>query len=661
MSGRWTALVTVLCVATGMVGTHGCEGKQRPFVPVDELEGADSRENPQQGQGELLPGPGGEGAGEGQGASTDIEFAVGSLGSRCVVDSGCNSGYCVAGRCCEGACDGLCEACSARGLCDAAPVDDERCAVIACALTSTTCAEFPTEQSLERCASPGVCKTVCDPLSVAVDTLCEAVAEDINGSCDAAGNCVDPRAALGAVCQSDRDCVQGTCVDGVCCQEACGAACERCDETGSCVSDAVGTSCGGALQCFGRALCLAPAGSVCGNGAECGSGNCEPAVGGGSVCCSELCADGLLCSGDGLCVSPEADLGTACNDDSQCIGGRCFDGVCCDGQCGGPCERCDAPGQVGRCSAEPVGSVDPLCAVGQECAGRGQCRLPLGAACSLNAECRSGECGAALQGAGEICCETTCPSGQRCAANGSCAEAPRPDGTACSVNADCSSNSCVAGRCCESACNGVCQACSGLGDCNINPGNDARCPVIDCPTSNTVCASYPVDATTNLCAAFGSCRNPQQECLPRFAPAGTACENFAPNVRGICDGSGGCADPRVGLGAACVSGAQCESGNCSGRAGGGTVCCDAPCNGLCEACSPNGSCELRDNGSCPPGQECSTRTTCALRNVPAGTSCLNGESCSDGAVCLNGVCRGQCRLVGNAADGSRYDDCVLAQ
>jgi hypothetical protein len=652
MLGRMQGLVVVLGVAAALAGAHGC-AKERTF-------GADgTADGPDEGVGSLLPGDGEEGS-ESQPANLAL-VPSGALGSACAVGSGCDSGFCVAGRCCESTCDGVCEACSESGRCLAAPADDVRCPELTCTTASSTCATFPASQTANRCQSAGVCKTACDPLTVALDTACEEVAPGINGVCNAAGNCIDPRSTLGARCESNIDCSQGTCIDGVCCGEPCAAACETCDASGACVADASGTACGDGLACFGRGTCLAPNGSACQTGAECGSGNCVAAVGSGSVCCAEPCAGGLLCNGSGTCISPEADLGNACTGDADCVGGRCFDGVCCDSECGAACERCNAAGLEGRCTAEPGGTQDPACTAGQECASRGQCLSPLGAVCSLNGECRSGECGAALQGSGEICCEAACPQGQRCSPTGSCVDAPDPDGSACAIGADCLSNNCVDGRCCGSACNGVCEACSGLGDCNLSPGNDPACPAVDCPASSSVCITYPPDVTTNLCAGFGACRSIEQDCQPQFASAGTACENVAPGVLGICDGAGVCRDPRVGLGAQCTAGSQCASGNCSARVGGGSVCCDAACGGVCEACSSAGVCELRDNGLCPIGQQCGSRTSCAPRSVAAGASCANGEACSGGAVCFQGVCRGPCLLAdSNATDGSRFDECVLA-
>ncbi|MEY4548498.1 MAG: hypothetical protein RL685_4693 [Pseudomonadota bacterium] len=554
MAGYLRAGLIVLAAAVVQLGTHGCEGEQRYYSPGAGRP--DSESSP------LLP-DGGVGRGNtGETALGTLGFSPGSLGSACGEDAACDSGFCASGRCCETACDGTCEACSASGQCNTAPIDDARCPPIPCGATTTTCAQYATLQAANRCAGPGECKTTCDPISVAVDVLCEEVAPGLRGQCDERGDCVDPRAAAGASCASSISCSAGSsCVDGVCCKEACGSACETCDAQGECQADAAGTGCGDGRQCFGRGVCLAPSGSACSADAECGSGNCEPAVGGGSVCCVEPCTGGSVCSGDGVCVSPESDLGGACAGDEDCVGGRCFDGVCCDSECGTACERCNIPGQVGRCTAEAVGAQDPLCPAGLECAGRGQCLRALGTTCTQNGECRSGACTPALEASGSICCATACPEGQRCGANGSCAAAPLPNGSACTQNDNCSSNACVSGRCCESACNGLCQACSALGVCNASPGNDLRCAPVDCPTSNTVCVTYPPDVATNLCAAFGNCRSSQQDCRPTFAQAGQACEVIG-GVQGQCDGTGNCRDPRVGAGSLCTSGAQCTSGLC---------------------------------------------------------------------------------------------------
>lgn len=63
-----------------------------------------------------------------------------------------------------------------------------------------------------------------------------------------------------------------------------------------------------------------------------------------------------------------------------------------------------------------------------------------------------------------------------------------PQGTSCLTNFECISGNCVDGVCCESACTGVCQTCSGLyggtaGTCTLIPAEldpDAECPGGSC-------------------------------------------------------------------------------------------------------------------------------------------------------------------------------------
>lgn len=300
---------------------------------------------------------GGDETGLGSEGAEAAGAVAGALGAACALSEGCSSGFCVDGRCCERACDGVCEACSAEGLCNAFPADDQRCPPIACG-SGNLCATFGDEQASNRCSSDGVCKSECDPTFSASGIACEEYAQGIKGLCDGIGVCVDPRALPGQACSSDRDCRDLPCVDGVCCQGACAGDCESCDPTGACVPDAIGSACGEARQCFGPGLCRQALGSACAANEDCGSGICAPAVGGGAVCCSEPCASGLLCNGDGACVVPESDFGSLCTTNADCAGGRCFDGRCCDVACDGACEQCDAAERPGRCVAIPAGTQD---------------------------------------------------------------------------------------------------------------------------------------------------------------------------------------------------------------------------------------------------------------------------------------------------------------
>ena len=119
-------------------------------------------------------------------------------------------------------------------------------------------------------------------------------------------------------------------------------------------------------------------------------------------------------------------------------------------------------------------------------------------------------------------------------------------------------------------------------------------------------------------------------------------------------GTSVCVDDKPN-GQSCSQGEECASGNCPGDDG---VCCDQPCNGLCEQCG-DGSCDDSvqntdpDNDcagvDCQPGV-CDTNNRCAAS--PVGTSCGAAPSCSGGAVTLQDMCNAS----GTCID-SGVDDC----
>src|SRR5688572_29598293 len=134
--GGWRGVSAAALVAATLLSVYGCSGKKRPFATGDGyVAGGDGAD---QDMSSLLPG---NGNGDAAGGSTDEDgptgpvdlLPSGALGYACAIDSGCNLGFCVAGRCCDRRCDGVCEACSEGGHCELAPADDTRCPVIPCA------------------------------------------------------------------------------------------------------------------------------------------------------------------------------------------------------------------------------------------------------------------------------------------------------------------------------------------------------------------------------------------------------------------------------------------------------------------------------------------------------------------------------------------------
>jgi cysteine-rich repeat protein len=155
--------------------------------------------------------------------------------------------------------------------------------------------------------------------------------------------CVDNQ-GLGVPCTSAAQCGSGlACVDGVCCESACGSRCETCNAPGS------------AGKC--TPITMGDPERECPEGSSCRSGN---------QCLPESTPPD---SDAGISPPPGSVLpiGAACSSNEACGVGVCKDGVCCDSACDGPCQGCNVLGSTpGQCTAYSPGS-DPE----DECAGMG--------------------------------------------------------------------------------------------------------------------------------------------------------------------------------------------------------------------------------------------------------------------------------------------------
>jgi hypothetical protein len=117
-------------------------------------------------------------------------------------------------------------------------------------------------------------------------------------------------------------------------------------------------------------------------------------------------------------------------------------------------------------------------------------------------------------------------------------------------------------------------------------------------------------------------------------------------------------------GNACATGADCDSGFCSGG-----VCCTSACTGSCQSClasqkgtGADGTCGPVADGT-DPAASCTTGVCIAGACTPKlgnGVACAHGYQCSSGncvdGVCCDGTCTGGCvactaKLKGTGADG----------
>lgn len=214
------------------------------------------------------------------------------------------------------------------------------------------------------------------------------------------------------------ECQSGFCVDGVCCNTACGSTCQACDLTGNvgtctpipmgldpdgeCTMTAQSTcgangmGCSGANACVlwpNNTMCSAPmcmAGVASTQGLCNGMGTCQTTTTMCTpyVCGATTCLLDCMMNGDADCVTthycvgnmcvPKLAQGTACTGDSQCQTGFCRDGFCCNTACTATCMSCAAAhtmGMNGTCANVTMGT-DPKNQCGLNCCnGMGMCDM----------------------------------------------------------------------------------------------------------------------------------------------------------------------------------------------------------------------------------------------------------------------------------------------
>jgi len=634
-----------------------------------------------------------------------------SQGTSCVGDGECATGHCVDGSCCDTACNGQCQACDVAGsigtcstLASGAPhgsraacaSDGSACggtcngsSAVACAYpgVSTQCRAASCSNGVETvaasCAGTGSCPALATQScgtyacgAVACKTTCAADGDCASGNyCDSNHACVAKKAQASA-CGGDHECAAGPCVDGSCCDRACGGQCEACDVAGSvgtcsamsgaphgtrsaCASDS--TVCGGSCDGVHPAACTYPGNSVSCRNASCAGGtatlaascdgagacpalqtqtcapfSCGPAACNGNCSADSDCANGTWCSA-GVCV-PLLAPGQACGGANQCGSQHCVDGVCCDTACTGQCEACAESGSAGTCTPVAGGprNARTACASdGSVCAGTcdgihpATCTYPGNGTTCRDPSCSSGIAvlAASCDGSG------SCPPEQdvSCAPN-TCG--PTACAGNCTVDSDClSGNYCAAGVCTPQ--NGPGIACGGANQCASGQCVDGVCCATAC---NGQCQACDVPGSAGTCTnVIGAPHGARQAC----ASDGSACG-------GVCDGSSAtaCAYPAAETscrGASCAAGVATLQAACDGA-------------GRCpprqtQGCSPYLCGPQACLGNCTSDADCVSGNFCAAGIctplLANGGRCAGASQCASGqcvdGVCCNAACGGQCQ------------------
>lgn len=175
-------------------------------------------------------------------------------------------------------------------------------------------------------------------------------------------------------------------------------------------------------------------------------------------------------------------------------------------------------------------------------------------------------------------------------------------GAACASSVECASAFCVDGVCCDTKCGELCATCAAPGNVGIcSPAaSDPACDELGC-AGGTECRGYDQAQLALNCDAIGQCRS-AIECAPLDQAEGTVCQAGT----GTCNGFGECLVPgKAVLGASCAEDDDCGEGHCVARDDGTSTCCDAACDGVCEACSDAGRCV-----EAPATDERCTAVTC---------------------------------------------------
>lgn len=232
-------------------------------------------------------------------------------------------------------------------------------------------------------------------------------------------------------------------------------------------------------------------------------------------------------------------------------------------------------------------------------------------------------------------------------------------GKTCSEAADCESTFCVDGVCCDTVCDGACEACTAaLKESAADTGTCGQAAT-DSACGDPQGCTAGVETTGDTCDAAGQCTDGgTSPCTPYTCNATglsclTACSTSSECVgTHFCNTQGGVCTVKKANGQTCQGADQCTSGNCADG-----VCCNNACGGTCKACNTPGSvgtCLNAPAGStesgCTGTMACNGAGACAADD---GQTCTMASQCASGhcvdGYCCNTTCTANCQACNNAA------------
>jgi hypothetical protein len=639
-------------------------------------------------------------------------------GQSCQTGTQCASGFCSESVCCSEACDKSCErcdqapvigncsavgaglsdpkslcetkdksTCNTDGLCSGTRGVCELWAKDTGCKDATCSTDKTTSYNPKKCDGAGLCEAKgevpCAPYMCNPDTgICRSVCTVLT-DCASNANCLIPlgqstgtcKLVDGQTCKADTECYNGFCSDGVCCNERCGASCEKCN-----LASYVGIcSPVGAGQADPKLQCITQSQQSCGYNGLCSGtrGACQK-WGGNTTCVPPTCNGDILslantCGGDGVCYPNgtqscvpytcsngvcltscnssgdcaenyscntsthvcKKDDGQKCAVDDECSHGFCTDGYCCNARCNGVCESCRLTDRHGFCDPIPAGG-DPdneceqqgidTCGRTGYCSGIRSCQqYPLDtvcvpASCSANVANLARKCngtGICNPGSTQTCFPYICD-----AITGACK-------TTCSLNTDCQTGyTCDGSNTCKK---NDSLACGSDQECLHGFCTDGVCCASRC---NGICESCNLSGRAGYCDPIAAGTDPQGEC------AWSDPANCGQN--GYCSGTRSCqlwALDTVCIAASCTGDVLNKTHKCNGAGTcqdpGDQDCTPYACNASANACKTT----CANDNDCATGYGCNGSGVCKKKD---------GQSCGINGDCLNNsCCSGTCRNLSN--------------
>lgn len=541
-------------------------------------------------------------------------------GQVCDEDSDCTSSHCQNGFCCgQGDCCQQADDCPTFGtfqpVCDAPSScqGSRGAAVCSSAFTCTTQNGVPDDSACVATTEandcgyyqPIFCSGAGSQTAPACPTTCTTHADcDANAFCNPQTHTCQADLDDGQACATDDlRCVSGHCGNGFCCAN--GDCCATATDCPSTYTRA--PSCTSPSACDGDADVAACTANICNTVANvdddsacgpttvastCGaytSINCTGSATQTAPQCPDTCTSdadcdaNAYCNAAGACVPDEPD-GGSCTGAQQCQAAHCQNGFCCaGGDCCAQDNDCNAYDVASSCSdtASCQGTrVDGVCgtthacgpttvADDSGCAGltSSDCGPYPAVACSNQPSQSAPTCPAACLTDGE------CDPSAHCNTSAHTCEADQGQGGFCVNPQDCGSGlTCVDSVCCNTACNGSCQACDlpgSVGTCTNVPGGqdpDNECGGVSCAgyyygwSGDSCQRKADVPSNVAACSGGSSCRTQATEC---------SAYNVAGPVTTTCNS--GCQDPTGGTCTGTIAGAcnnvnpgtqTCGTGEC---------------------------------------------------------------------------------------------------